>query len=78
MTPTWQDEAACIGTDPDAFFPAEKGAERAARIIAAKKLCAGCPVQVECLTYATQNEEDYGVWGGLDAWERRKLRRAVA
>lgn len=74
----WQDNAACIGTDPDAFFPTEHGQERSARIINAKKLCSGCPVQNECLTYALEAGEAFGVWGGLDARERRTLRRAVA
>jgi hypothetical protein len=32
----------------------------------AAKLCAGCPVLVECGTAATANDERWGVWGGHD------------
>ena len=29
----------------------------------------------ECLEYALQNDERFGIWGGLSERERRKLRR---
>jgi hypothetical protein len=30
------------------------------------KLCAGCPVLVECRSSATARGERFGVWGGID------------
>lgn len=36
--------------------------QRAARHMRAKRVCAGCPDQVDCFLWATQNEV-YGVWG---------------
>lgn len=41
----------------------------------AKDRCRGCPVIDRCLEYALDNNEPYGVWGGLTADERRALLR---
>jgi len=72
-TPEWQERALCQQTDPEAFFP-EKG--RSPR--EAKRICARCEVTTECLAYALGHDERFGVWGGLSAGERRKLKRRVA
>jgi len=32
-------------------------------------------VQAECLAYAMNNGEKFGIWGGLSEHERRRLRR---
>ena len=74
----WLDEAACRVVDPETFFPlAESGPARHAQTAAAKRVCAGCPVRTECLEWATDNLA-YGFAGGLDAAERRALRRMRA
>jgi hypothetical protein len=41
----------------------------------AKKLCDGCPVREECLEFAMEGNEQFGVYGGLSVRERRKERR---
>lgn len=64
----WQDWGMCSQTSPDAFFP-EKGQPNAA----AKRVCASCPVQPECLEYAIVHEERYGVWGGTSERARRQM-----
>lgn len=69
----WQEEALCAQTDPEAFFP-----ERGASPRQAKKVCAQCPVQAECLDFALEHNETFGVWGGLTEKERRRLRRSAA
>jgi WhiB family redox-sensing transcriptional regulator len=61
----------CQETDPEAFF-AEQGDWGSIR--QAKKLCETCPVQQECGEYAIAAFEPYGVWGGLSARERTKIR----
>lgn len=68
----WQDRALCAQTDPEAFFPEKGGSTREA-----KKVCTGCEVRVECLEYALENDERFGIWGGLSERERRKLKRQV-
>lgn len=69
----WQEEANCLGVDPDLFFP-----ERGASTREAKAVCAGCEVRVDCLEYALANGEKFGIWGGLSERERRRLRRQRA
>ena len=71
--PEWQARALCSQTDPEAFFP-EKGGSTAP----AKRICGRCDVKAECLEYALDNNERFGVWGGLSESERRKLKRRVA
>ncbi|MHA4774731.1 WhiB family transcriptional regulator [Streptomyces sp. MSC1_001] len=66
----WQLDGLCNQTNPDAFFP-----ERGSTPAAAKAVCMGCPVRTVCLEYALDRNERYGVWGGMDADERRNLRR---
>jgi len=61
--------APCTTTDPEAFFP-----EQGEFTTAAKKLCKQCPVQTECLTYALETNQTYGVWGGLSAKELQAMR----
>lgn len=67
----WQQNAACLGADPDLFFPPVSGGHTHAAI--AKTICAGCPVKTECLTYAIEERIGYGIWGGLDVDERQAI-----
>jgi WhiB family redox-sensing transcriptional regulator len=66
----WQDRALCAQTDPEAFFPEKGGSTREA-----KKVCRGCEVRVECLEYALEHDERFGIWGGLSERERRRMKR---
>ena len=66
----WQSEALCAQTDPEAFFPEKGGSTRDA-----KRICSTCDVRGECLQYALQNDERFGIWGGMSERERRKLKR---
>lgn len=68
----WQDDANCLGVDPDLFFP-----ERGASTRKAKEVCRGCFVRADCLEFALQNNE-LGIWGGLTERERRRIRRQRA
>lgn len=68
----WRDEAACLGTDTDSFYPT-KGEE--ARV--AKKICRRCRVKSQCLNYAIEMNDPNGIWGGLGEGERRRLLRAA-
>ena len=68
---SWQTDALCAQTDPEAFFPEKGGSTRDA-----KKICTTCEVKAQCLDYALANDERFGIWGGLSERERRRLRRA--
>jgi WhiB family redox-sensing transcriptional regulator len=69
----WQSRANCMGVDPDLFFP-----ERGASTREAKEVCRGCVVRQDCLDFALDNGEKFGIWGGMSERERRRLRRARA
>jgi WhiB family transcriptional regulator, redox-sensing transcriptional regulator len=66
----WQADSLCAQTDPEAFFPEKGGSTRDA-----KKICTSCEVRAQCLEYALENDERFGIWGGLSERERRKLRK---
>jgi WhiB family redox-sensing transcriptional regulator len=69
-TASWQERALCAQTDPEAFFPEKGGSTREA-----KKVCIGCEVRGECLEYALEHDERFGIWGGLSERERRRLKK---
>ena len=66
---SWREHALCAQTDPEAFCPEKGGSTREA-----KKVCQSCPVRTECLSYALDHDERFGIWGGLSERERRRLR----
>jgi len=66
----WKRRGLCAQTDPDSFFPEKGGSTREA-----KRICSGCEVRAECLVFAMDNDERFGIWGGLSERERRRLRR---
>src|SRR5690606_40875215 len=68
---SWVRHAACRGLT-HLFFP-DVGDARTGS--AAKAVCASCPVRWDCLTYALDNHEGIGIWGGFNSRERRILNR---
>ncbi|UCR74434.1 WhiB [Mycobacterium phage Ritam007] len=68
----WRDKAVCAQTDPEVFFP-----ENGVNATSAKKICKDCEVRAQCLQWALENDEQFGVFGGLSPHERRPLRKAV-
>ena len=71
----WRDLAACNSHDPNMWFPAGETGPAAEQIRYAKKVCGGCDVQEDCLSYAIETNQIAGVWGGLTEDERRPVRR---
>ena len=63
----WTVRAVCAGTDPDALFVTGAAQRDAA------KLCQACPVRLECLADALDNQIEYGVWGGMTERQRRAV-----
>ena len=68
--PAWYKDANCKGSNQDDFFP-----ERGSSTVIAKKICSECKVQKECLEYAVERKERFGIWGGKSERERRAIRR---
>lgn len=75
---TWRTRAACAGDDPNdwVWINSHSGRDRR-RAERLKATCATCPVRTQCLDAelaAMRNgDTSYGVFGGLDAIERRQL-----
>ena len=66
-------ETICQTTDPEAWFP-EPSNGRDYSLVQAKKYCEGCHARVECAIFAIVNNEEYGVWGGLNVRTRQAIR----
>jgi WhiB family redox-sensing transcriptional regulator len=61
----WAVDALCAETDPDEWFPEKGGSPKRA-----KAICARCAVAIDCLAFALDHDERFGVWGGLTRRER--------
>lgn len=70
--PDWMDEGACKKRT-DMFFPGEGALDK---ILAAKAICHGCPVESQCLAYALEWREEDGVWGGTSGEQRKAMSKA--
>lgn len=75
--PPWWAEAACAEAEHDLFFPAGDTGDAIRQIEEAKKHCAACPVREECLDFALETNQVYGIWGGVTEQERKTLRRRL-
>jgi WhiB family transcriptional regulator, redox-sensing transcriptional regulator len=69
---SWRKFALCISHDPELWFPVESsgGAEAIA-------ICRACPVRLDCLGWATEHNERLGIWGGVSARGREKMRKRI-
>lgn len=67
----WSEDAECakkINKEKVDLFFSYEYAERHE----AKNLCFSCPVRKECLKWALENKEIWGIWGGRDEDEIRR------
>ncbi|MFB8245666.1 WhiB family transcriptional regulator [Streptomyces sp. NPDC055952] len=72
----WLREAACIGEDPELFFPLVER-ETDARVAEARAVCRRCRVLLACRSWAIEHGEDAGIWGGTTARQRRAISREM-
>ena len=70
MGTEWMAEGNCSTESPSVFFPSD-----GVGVEVARRICATCPVKLQCLEYALTNGIDHGVWGGASERERRRIAR---
>ena len=63
----WRLKAACVDKDPNLFYPSSNASRQTN---AAKAFCRGCVCRIDCLNYALENKEEFGIWGGTTYDER--------
>lgn len=63
----WED-AACRGTDTEAFYPVNGLPPKTA-----VRICQGCPIRNDCASYAIEHEA-YGYWAGMAEITRHEIR----
>ena len=64
----WRRLALCLGQDPELWYPdGSAGVEGVA-------ICCECPVRLDCLTWAVEQNERDGIWGGVSARRRQRMR----
>ena len=71
--PSWTEQALCAEVDPEIFFPEKGGSTRDP-----KRICRPCDVRAECLEFALDSGEKFGVWGGFSERERRAMKPQAA
>ena len=58
----WVDRAACVGYDPELWFPMDKSFVEMREPIL---VCNSCPVIQDCYKFAVTTRQHYGIWGGV-------------
>ncbi|WP_421922649.1 WhiB family transcriptional regulator [Mycolicibacterium smegmatis] len=58
------ERAACVGQDPEIWFPNATGSASKAAVDRAAAICADCPVRSQCAEHATLTGATDGVWAG--------------
>jgi WhiB family transcriptional regulator, redox-sensing transcriptional regulator len=64
----WRQLGSCVGLDPELWYPIGSGGGTAV------KICMQCSVRLDCLGWALAHNEPDGIWGGVSARERERLR----
>lgn len=70
----WRDRGLCRAhPDPDLWY-ATAAESHGARVDQAVAICVRCPVLNLCAQWALETAEPWGVWGGLTAGQRARMR----
>jgi WhiB family transcriptional regulator, redox-sensing transcriptional regulator len=73
--PRFYENPACATVGGDFWFPENDATSRNTTEVAiAKSICRRCPHKTECAEWGIQNE-NFGIWGGLNEGQRRLVRR---
>lgn len=66
----WHDRGACRNRDPEWWYaPVNSGMHDRARTICLYD----CPVRQQCLESSLDRKEQWGMWGGVDEEQRRRI-----
>lgn len=65
----------CQTTDMEIYFPEPGKSQNPQETTVAKRLCRECPYTTECLQYAIDTTQEFGIWGGTTEKMRREIRR---
>lgn len=68
----WRNQAACRGSDPEAWFAFADTDDHAL----AREICEGCPVRLDCGTFAHRTKQAAGIWAGFDVVHQRRRFRS--
>ena len=68
---TWMERAYCRGSSPELFYFDAGQSKRKNYSVA--EFCSKCETRERCLEFALNNEERFGVWGGLTPAERSRI-----
>lgn len=74
--PDWHAQANCRGMDQTTFYGTDVGDAftlTRAELAAAQRVCTPCPVKRDCLTFALERGEPYGVHGGTSGRARKRM-----
>ena len=63
----WRELANCRGRVEVDFFP---NPDDSKAISLAKAICAECVVREQCLEYALESNQKWGIWGGVESKSR--------
>jgi WhiB family redox-sensing transcriptional regulator len=69
----WREKARCRDEDPDLWFPIGNTGPALAQTEMAKTICRTCPVLAECLRWAIDSGQPYGIAGGATPHERKGM-----
>lgn len=77
--PSWMERGRCKDMDQSIFYGDEDRSGKARHhpnltvdeVARARRICNACPVQMQCLDHAIRNREEFGIWGGSTAGQRR-------
>lgn len=73
----WMEEAACVGMEPEAFFPHRSVGKPSPTVspqaqFVINTACRQCPVIEKCAQYARTIGAKHGVWGGRELGIHRR------
>lgn len=71
------DEQPNCSNYPEAYYPDMKGPGVHETSAGAKAMCQNCPALQACRSYGIKWEE-FGIWGGMTAFDRMQFRRRIA